>query len=219
MALRTAIVAVAACWLVAASFMVVLSPQATRLMASATVAPGHVLYSREELIEAAEATRAFVTGDREVVLVASADERAGFTAEAISHLLDVRKVFSGAVVFFGATGVLLLTLCVYGALLDRRKEIGGALVVGSLVPLALGGAVLVVGVLWFEQLFSALHGVFFAAGTWQFSYDSLLISALPQGFWMGCGLLWAVSLALFCAAGVILGLIIRRPKWRDGQGA
>ena len=91
-----------------------------------------------------------------------------------------------------------------------RRSFGLALIVAGCVPLALGIVFTLIGVLAFDALFTWMHGLFFAEGTWQFSWDSLLILALPPGFWMGCAAVWAVSLAFFCLLGIVAGMVIRR---------
>jgi uncharacterized membrane protein len=56
-------------------------------------------------------------------------------------------------------------------------------------------------VLDFSMFFAAFHGLFFAAGTWQFPYDSLLIRLFPERFWTTAGASWAVLAA--CGAGLL----------------
>ena len=76
--------------------------------------------------------------------------------------------------------------------------------------MTLGILLVVVGVVAFDALFAAMHAIFFEEGTWQFSYDSLLIRALPTGFWMGCAAVWAAALILLCLLSILVGVLARR---------
>jgi uncharacterized membrane protein len=58
----------------------------------------------------------------------------------------------------------------------------------------------------FSTFFAAFHSLFFAAGTWQFPYDSLLIRLFPERFWTTAGAAWAV----LAAGGAGLLLMIAR---------
>jgi integral membrane protein (TIGR01906 family) len=155
-------------------------------------------------LSAAEGGRVFVTDPHARDLPARIGGRVAFDESAVSHLVDVREVLLGA-----RTLTLLLggALALWAALGIRRKrhdQVGSALRWGAVACLLLP-LLLVLGTLVdFESLFTAFHGFFFAAGTWQFPPDSLLIQLFPERFWM----IAASSLALFLLAeGVVFWLL------------
>ena len=47
-----------------------------------------------------------------------------------------------------------------------------------------------------DWLFTTFHGVFFAAGTWTFPSDSLLIRLFPESFWIAAAAAWAALVVL-----------------------
>lgn len=209
-------------------------PQVTELIAEQTSNEELSPFSREELVDAAVATRAYTieTGDRETLMStiaaindaaqtpyagASADELAAapdaytLTPEALAHLDDVNSVVHRVLpALFGV--VVLTVFCLLVVLRTCGPRAFGK-------PLAwAGGAVIALFVIlasWalidFNGLFAAFHALFFAAGTWTFPSDSLLICMYPQGFWSGMGVVWlAVTLALSVCAFVCGLFFIRR---------
>lgn len=127
---------------------------------------------------------------------------AGLTDGELSHLADVRSVFGlGARVLAGA--ILLLTLTMVpgppGARCARLQAAAGrALVAGA----CLAAVLVALGALAFEPLFAGFHAIFFAAGTWVFPADSLLIVTFPERFW-----------ALSAAASAALTVLILGLTW------
>jgi integral membrane protein (TIGR01906 family) len=124
----------------------------------------------------------------------------------VSHLLDVRRVISGART---ATGVAAFLLALYAGYCIARRRVApfsrgmraGALAIGLTVILALAASFLDFG-----ALFAAFHGLFFAAGTWTFPADSLLIRLFPERFWMASGAAWA---ALCVTGALVLAAVAR----------
>jgi|GEM_PF-890229 len=225
LALRSAFaVVLIACWLIAASFMVVLSPPVTHFLAEATVQSEGSIHSHDYLVSIADATRSFSLGNDKASIPVGDDERTSFTPKVISHLLDVRTVFIGAIVFFAGVSLMLVLYVVFALCKPKQcgeqahssqqglrpSRLGFELMVGGLVPLVLCVVLACVGALAFNVLFTWMHNIFFSAGTWTFSYDSLLIRALPTNFWMGCGLVWALALIAFCLASIGLGVLLKR---------
>lgn len=129
-----------------------------------------------------------------------------FDQAAVSHLLDVRTVVTGARI---ATGAAFLLLLVYvGAAigfrrLDRLRE--GLRVAAGMLSAAVLLAV-VAAFTDFEWLFTRFHGLFFTSGTWTFPVDSMLIRLFPESFWVASGACWA---ALVMLAAVLLWAVAR----------
>ena len=168
--------------------------------------------SQTRMLDVAEQVRAFVAEPRDSMLPAEVDGRTGFDASAVSHLVDVRNVITAAFIF---TWGLAIALAVWvwakvgSGQLDR--------VVSALRAGAVWCAVLVVlaalaGLLNFDALFSAFHGLFFAEGTWTFAADSLLIQTFPEQFWATAAAVWAAFVLLGAAALALLGWTLAKPK-------
>jgi integral membrane protein (TIGR01906 family) len=188
--------ALVALWLLLASFMVVLLPPVTHVLAENTVDTRHSQLSRDYLVRIADDTRAYCVG-LPVELPTGEDERVAFTPTVMTHLSDVRAVFVAC-----QWAALAVTLALGGYLYAtrrRRRRRAQALFAGAAVVFVVVVCLGAVGLLSFNALFTAVHRVFFAEGTWLFAPDSLLICALPEPFWMGCALVWASSLLLLCA--------------------
>lgn len=155
---------------------------------------------RERMVEIAETVRVFVLRADSPLLPSTVDGRPGFDESAVSHLVDVRVVMSRART---ATGMLAVIVAVWlGVRISQRRtdRIAAGLRAGAIESAALVGLAALSGLLDFERLFTAFHGLFFSAGTWQFPADSLLIQVFPEPFWMTAGAAWAGLVLLGAAA-------------------
>ena len=95
------------------------------------------------------------------------------------------------------------------------RELGRGMQVGAMALLALVLGAAAFALVSFDAFFAAFHAIFFAAGTWTFPYDSLLIQLFPERFWALSGAAWgALALALAVAA-VFLGR--RRSSGSEGR--
>jgi integral membrane protein (TIGR01906 family) len=136
-----------------------------------------------------------------------------FTAEELSHMVDVKRVIDGcwrAQVISG-----LLILAALGVLLARRATrshayvglmFGGMLTVGFLVML---GLFMLVG---FDSAFVLFHDVFFPQGNWTFDYTSSLIRMLPERYFFDYGVLIA-------GGALLAGLVVTGAGWLLKRGA
>lgn len=180
-----------------------LHPTFTRLLEQRYGETAQAGLTQSEMLHSAEQVRQFVAGGRADSLPTSVDGRAGFDEAAVSHLRDVRRVLAGARTVTGVLAALVVVWLVIETARKRFSTISWALLVGAafcLLFVALGA---VAGTMNFDTLFRWFHGLFFAAGTWEFPSDSLLIELFPEAFWMACGGAWA---ALVAAGGVLLGI-------------
>ena len=200
--------------LVICGFVVCASfPQITQTLSSATCNEEDSPFSRDELVTAAVATRAYTieNNDRVALLetiaaindeastpyaAASAEELEAapdaytLTPDALSHLDDVNAV----------------VMRTWGARAFGRPLIwAGVAVVAVFAVLGSWAAI------DFNGLFAAFHGLFFADGTWTFPSDSLLICMYPEAFWQGMGVVWlAVTLVLSAAAIISGAFLVKR---------
>ena len=144
--------------------------------------------------------------------LAGASERYTLTPDALSHLDDVYRVVQAARPWLFAALIAACVGCTAVAFRGGRRALGRVLV-------AAGGAVLAafaVMAAWvavdFDGFFAAFHSLFFAAGTWTFSWDSLLICMYPPRFWIGMGAVWLAATVAGCLVCLIIGRSIARPR-------
>jgi integral membrane protein (TIGR01906 family) len=201
-----------ALWLFGASFRVVLCAPVTSFLAESTVNDSLSPLEHSQLVEVANIGRAFVTGQRDAELPKGDDERVSFPPEAVEHMEDVRAVLQGV---RGATWVLTALLLAAVVLSWRtvgRETVGRSLFAGGIAAVVVALLLTVCGVLSFEALFTALHRLFFAEGTWVFAVDSLLICAYPLTFWIGMGIIWALALIFLSTFLSTVGFVLKRPS-------
>lgn len=165
--------------------------------------PASAGLSAAETLRLSGQVRALVADREYRALPSTYRGQPAFDAPAVSHLMDVRAVISGAKV---ATGIAAALLAVWVALCVGRRRwtrlrigmvAGGLLTLGS-VLLAAGAALVD-----FETFFAGFHGLFFKSGTWTFPDDSLLIRLFPERFWSTAGLAWG-ALAVLVAAVLLV---------------
>ena len=170
--------------------------------------------SEPTMLDTAERVRAFVVS-RQGTLPESLEGRAAFDLSAVSHLEDVADVIAGAQVATAALA-LLAGLAVLSALrFGHRPAVVRVLRVAGLSSIAFPLVVGVAGALSFDLLFAGFHSLFFAAGTWTFPYDSLLIQLFPEEFWVYSGLAWGALImlvgVLYSGAGRLLERVPEPP--------
>lgn len=132
-----------------------------------------------------------------------------FLESEVEHMRDVKWVL--ALSFVGAA--VLVVVCIIAGLYLLRHWPGAlrrALFAGSTATLVLAGALAVFAAVAWESFFAAMHGLFFAQGTWTFRVDDTLIRLFPAQFWIDAGIAVG-ALVLITAAAV---LILTRPRRR-----
>lgn len=141
--------------------------------------------------------------------LSEASQAYALDADAIAHLNDVNGLLAKLAAILGIIGILGVgALAVVGMAFGRREA--GRIVLASgvatiAVILLLAGWALVS----FDSLFACMHALFFAAGSWTFPYDSLLICMYPEGFWMGMAIVWGLVSALASAICICAGSWLR----------
>ena len=144
--------------------------------------------------------------------LAKVSDRYALDADAVSHLEDCNGLITGLSSYLGMIGVAALIIAL---VLGFRKQFAALAFMLRMGP-ALLLAVLVILGLWgvidFNGLFAAFHSLFFANGTWTFSYDSLLITMYPPEFWIGMGAVWLAATGLLSIASVVVGALLRRKR-------
>ncbi|MDR1713642.1 MAG: DUF1461 domain-containing protein [Coriobacteriales bacterium] len=202
---RVLLTALLAFWLLGASFALLLLTPVTHLLAEVTVNADDSAYDHDTLVGFADEGLRFCLGfDLEQIPLGD-DDHTSWTADVVSHMLDVRAVFQGALLL---VGLVTLTLAVGLPLYARYQgvaRLGRLLRIAGIIPLVLTVVLSVVGAIGFEALFTAMHKLFFTEGSWTFAYDSLLICTYPTTFWIGCAIIWAAALLLMSTTSILLG--------------
>lgn len=231
-AVSLAITLVAAGFAACAAF-----PQTTEALAEAFSGNGNpgTPFSHDELVEAAVAARDYTVGsnDRDAVFsvlhainksagtpyadaspdeLAAAPEEYTLPADALSHLDDVHGVVVGARVALAAIALLAVAACAHVAFRVGRRALGGVLMAAGIAVVAAFALLAAWVVADFNGFFAAFHSLFFADGTWTFSYDSLLITMYPPEFWMGMGAIWLAVTAALSLGAVAAGALLRRAR-------
>ena len=131
------------------------------------------------------------------------------TPDALSHLDDVYDVIQQAKPWLFAAAIIAYVGCIAVAFRGGKRALGRVLSgagAGVFVAFALLAAWVAVD---FNGFFAAFHSLFFAADTWTFSWDSLLICMYPPEFWMGMGAIWLAVTVAGCAVCLIIGKLLR----------
>jgi integral membrane protein (TIGR01906 family) len=190
-------------------------PVYTSAMTQALGVPGTAALSASDVVKLSGGVRAFVADADSGVLPATWRGAPAFDEAAVSHLRDVRAVLSGARIATGAAALLLAFYVGFGVMRRRFAQLSegmawGAVLIAVFLLLA-GGAAL----LDFETVFASFHGLFFAAGTWTFPYDSMLIRLFPERFWAASAAAWAGLSLLGGIVLVVTARLLRVTSRRD----
>ena len=138
----------------------------------------------------------------------SLEERYSMPSDALSHLQDCTPIFTTGRISTGVVGAFgIVGLIAIGFLADRKRVgktliAASALVVGVLVALGIWAFV------DFDGLFTWMHTLFFAQGSWLFDANSLLIRLFPEAFWAAMAGLWIVSSLVFSGIVAFVGKLI-----------
>jgi integral membrane protein (TIGR01906 family) len=187
-------------------------PFFTRALAQRYSLTSEAGLSQARMLEVAEQVRAFVAEPRDSTLPAVVDGRSGFDASAVSHLADVRRVISAALIFTWGLAIVLAAWVWVKVGSGQLDRVASALRAGAVWCAVLVVLAALAGFLNFDALFSAFHGLFFAEGTWTFAADSLLIQTFPEQFWATAAAVWAGLILLGAAALALLAGTLATPK-------
>jgi len=183
------------------SLSVVLMPWFTEFVAPATGATELTGYPAAQVRELALGVRDFVTSPRAPDLPATVDGQPGFGPAEVDHLVDVRGVLTGARIATVIAAVVLAVLAAESVAAGRLRDVSRGMRMGGRIILVATAALLLTGLIDFDALFAALHGIFFRPGTWTFPQDTLMIRLFPLRFWVVAGALWG---ALTIVAALVL---------------
>ena len=153
-------------------------------------------------------------GDVESVGAAfdAADDAYVVHTDMVDHLDDVSRV----VMIILIVGLVFLTIAateiMNGYFRGYRGDMCRILIGGGMIALAIIAVALVAGVFAFDGLFTGIHQLLFADGTWTFSSTSALICALPTEFWTAMGALLLAVAAIFAVICIVIGKLVKNYK-------
>ncbi|MEJ2264119.1 MAG: TIGR01906 family membrane protein [Anaerolineales bacterium] len=125
----------------------------------------------------------------------------------LKHMADVKKVVQAALkVWVGSlAGLALLGVLAWRA--EWLQPFRHGLSRGGWLTVLLVGTVILFVLVGFGVFFVFFHDIFFAPGTWSFSYSDTLIRLFPERFWRDTFLVLGV---LSGGVGLALGYIFQR---------
>ena len=140
----------------------------------------------------------------------AASERYVLTPDAASHLDDVFGVVQAAKWWLLAAVVAACVGCTATAFRGGKRLLGRVLAGAGVSVLAVFALLAAWVAIDFDGFFAQFHSLFFAAGTWTFSWDSLLICMYPPEFWVGMGAIWLVVTVACCVVCITIGRLLRK---------
>ena len=140
----------------------------------------------------------------------AASERYVLTLDAVSHLDDVFGVVQAAKWWLLAAVVAACVGCTATAFRGGKRLLGRVLTGAGVSVLAVFALLAAWVAIDFDGFFAQFHSLFFAAGTWTFSWDSLLICMYPPEFWVGMGAIWLVVTVACCVVCITIGRLLRK---------
>ena len=140
----------------------------------------------------------------------AASEHYVLTPDAVSHLDDVFGVVQAAKWWLLAAVVAACVGCTATAFRGGKRLLGRVLAGAGVFVLAVFALLAAWVAIDFDGFFAQFHSLFFAAGTWTFSWDSLLICMYPPEFWVGMGAIWLVVTVACCVVCITIGRLLRK---------
>lgn len=140
----------------------------------------------------------------------AASERYVLTPDAVNHLDDVFGVVQAAKWWLLAAVVAACVGCTATAFRGGKRLLGRVLAGAGVSVLAVFALLAAWVAIDFDGFFVQFHSLFFAAGTWTFSWDSLLICMYPPEFWVGMGAIWLVVTVACCVVCITIGRLLRK---------
>jgi integral membrane protein (TIGR01906 family) len=101
----------------------------------------------------------------------------------LSHMEDVKAVVTGMRIALAALTVILLIFTMININKGNKHLILQSFHNGGWGILGLIGAIMILLVISFNQLFTWFHQIFFESGTWRFYTSDTLIRLFPMRFW------------------------------------
>lgn len=167
----------------------------------------------EERLRLALACIGFLNKPHNTEILASLkfdDGQEAFLTRELDHMDDVKVVYDRMTV----VAIFIFLFDTLFCILMQRKgkilEVNRAFFHGSIIILM---ALILLGV-WmltgFDTFFTVFHGLFFAEGTWLFSYNDTLIRLFPLRFWQDAGMGIAILIAFIASVITAVTVFVSR---------
>lgn len=140
--------------------------------------------------------------------LAELEDEYSLPRNALSHLQDCTPIFTTGRISVGVVGGFALVGLIALGILAGRKRIGGTLIAGSALVIGILVALGIWAAVDFDGIFTWMHTLFFAQGSWVFNSDSLLITLFPEAFWAAMAGLWIISSVIFALITGTVGKIL-----------
>ena len=162
----------------------------------------------DTMVKASLAARDFALGTIGSEGLSSTLESLGLPADGLdtsmlTHLQDCTWVFNALTNVFIVLAVVSIALLIATGIFGGSEDVAAVLWQSALLAIL----VIVIFAFWFianfESFFTWIHSLFFQAGTWTFSSDSLLIAMFPEQFWREMGIVWGGCSIVFSVIAII----------------
>jgi integral membrane protein (TIGR01906 family) len=110
----------------------------------------------------------------------------------LSHMLDVKILVQQMIRAWYLLMILFIATAIYAWQADWMRNFLFSLKRGGWITLGLIGAILLLIVSSFNELFTGFHRIFFQGDTWLFLYSDSLIRLFPMRFWQDAFIWMAV---------------------------
>lgn len=128
-----------------------------------------------------------------------------FTTDEKSHLYDVKKLSTLALISWGLLSILLLGLFKFYGTQVRFIFYSS---IKILVFIFITGGI--TALFWWESLFVLFHQVFFPQGNWSFPENSMLITLYPKQFWQIAAMMIGIlSIVLALLSNLLVKTLLR----------
>lgn len=205
--------------IMASGFAAVSVPDApTKVLASAFSNDKDSPYDKSTLVKYAVAAKRYTFDDNKLENIEymttrnAVDEQRYLTPEALKHLDDCYRVASIAKPVLIVILIITILGAAHVAVRISRRALGVVLMLGGICTIASFIAIGAWAVVDWNSLFATFHSFFFAAGTWTFPYDSLLICMYPEAFWVGMGVIWLATAVIVSILVMFAGFLLARKR-------
>lgn len=209
--LRSVIVVLVPVWLVLGSVQLLVTDRYLALEYGRADFPhDHSAFNFKQHLTYAEANFQFVR-DRlghDALATPRLAGRALYNEREIQHMHDVQSVYQTAGLVWKVAGVLLLLA---GLALARRPALASAIKWGGLTTAGVVAALALFAASAWQVWFVAFHEIFFAPGTWTFSYTDTLILLFPERFWFDTALALSGLTLVTGLAVAVAGWVLETP--------
>lgn len=211
------------------------TPYATQLLAEMSIDASSSPFDKEALVRGALATRDYSFGSHdadafyETILQMNEGADTPFASEsaeglkgvadafsidstALSHLDDVANIADAASTFSTVVIVLAVIFSILCLIIGKKRLLGKSLIASGILVIVLFVLLGIWAGVSFDGLFAAFHSLLFDAGTWTFPMDSLLITMLPEGFWIGMATIWLIVSVLLALISLIIGTRLAKKR-------